>query len=337
MVNPPEVPMDTAPVHPEYPVRTKRLRLRPVRADDLEAVYAHRSLPEVALYLPHEPHTREVTAQTLRRLIAGESLATPGDWLGLAVETEVGRVVGEVFLRRDDREPATGEVGFAFHPDVWATGIATEAVTAALDIAFDSFGWHRVYGVCDVRNIASAALMRRIGMRHEAVMRRNSYLKNDWCNDSMFAVLASEWRRTPPRSADERAVDAAAATFFSAFTRAGGEPVNPDAARSVLAPGAVIERVDADGRVERRGAEEFLASRRSPPRGGEPADGDVFEVSWTTMIAAGRALRGSLIFRRGVRDGVPFTGWSRVALQLRPATGAWLVESLTWTDEPDTP
>ncbi|MFF8606959.1 GNAT family N-acetyltransferase [Streptomyces sp. NPDC015346] len=319
MVNPPAAPMDTAPVHPEYPVRTKRLRLRPVRTDDLEAVHAHRSLPEVALYLPHEPHTREVTEQTLRRLIGGESLATPGDWLGLAVETERGRVVGEVLLRRDDREPATGEVGFAFHPDVWATGIATEAVTAALDIAFDSFGWHRVYGVCDVRNVASAALMRRIGMRHEAVMRRNSYLKNDWCNDSMFAVLATEWRRTRPRSADERAVDAAAATFFSSFTRAGGEPVNPDAARSVLAPDAVVERVG------------------SSPGGGEPADFDVFEVSWTTVVTAGRALRASLLFRHGVRDGVPFTGWGRAALQLCSGTGAWLVESLTWTDEPDTP
>ncbi|MBT2445386.1 GNAT family N-acetyltransferase [Streptomyces sp. ISL-36] len=335
MANPPATPMDTAPVHPEYPVRTKRLHLRPVRADDLEAVHAHRSLPEVALYLPHEPHTREVTAQTLERLIGGESLATPGDWLGLAVETEPGRVVGEVFLRRDDREPATGEVGFAFHPDVWGTGIATEAVTAALDIAFDSFGWHRVYGVCDVQNVASAALMRRIGMRHESVMRQNSYLKNAWCNDSQFAVLATEWRRTAPRSAEERAVDAVSATFFSAFSRSGGEPVSLAAARSVLAPDAVIERVDGDGRVERMGVEEFLASRHGLLNVAELTDFDEIEVSWTTVITAGRALRSSLCFRRGVRDGAPFTGWGRTTFQLGTGSGGWLVESATWTDEPD--
>ncbi|WP_406858946.1 GNAT family N-acetyltransferase [Streptomyces sp. HUAS MG47] len=141
----------TGPDRPPYPLRTQRLALRPVRAGDLDAIHAHRSLPEVARYLPHEPHTRETTADTLRRAIAGAAPAEPGDRLDLAVEDASGRIVGEVLLKRDAK-PLTGEIGFAFHPDPHGTGIATEAVTAPLGPAFDGFGRHRVIGIRDGLN-----------------------------------------------------------------------------------------------------------------------------------------------------------------------------------------
>ncbi|MFB7368521.1 GNAT family N-acetyltransferase [Streptomyces sp. NPDC056222] len=325
-----------APTHPEYPVRTKRLRLRPVRKDDLEAIHAHRSLPEVALYLPHEPHTREATAEMIERVMAGEALANPGDWLNLAVENEDGRLVGEVLLRREPDEPETGQVGFAFHPDVHRTGIPSEAVAAALDIAFESFGWHRVIGICDIHNQGSAALMRRIGMRHESVLRDSTFFKNAWCSDSVFAVLAHEWRRTPPRSTDERAVDTAVSVFLAAFTRRAGEPVSLDAAKAVLAPEAVIEYAAQDGQVTRMNVDEFLVPRQAYLNGTELTDFEEFEVSFSTVVGAGRALRSSLYHKSGIRDGKPFAGWGRQHFELAAdASGDWRIRSLTWTDDPE--
>ncbi|MCT4357116.1 GNAT family N-acetyltransferase [Streptomyces sp. Je 1-79] len=325
-----------APVHPSYPVRTKRLSLRPVRRDDLEAIHAHRSLPEVALYLPHEPHTREATARTIERALDQEALAHPGDWLDLAVEDESGRVVGEVLLRREPDEPATGQVGFAFHPDVHGTGIATEAVSGALDIAFEAFGWRRVTGICDIRNLASAALMRRIGMRHESVLRDGTFLKNAWCSDSVFAVLAHEWRRTPPRSADERAVDTAVGAFLSAFTRRSGGAVTLDAARAVLSPDAVIEYVATDGQVTRMDVDEFLVPRQEYLNGTELTDFEEFEVQFSAVVGADRALRSSLYYKHGIREGTPFRAWGRKHTRLtRTATGDWLIDSITWADDPE--
>lgn len=328
-------PAEHAPVHPDYPVRTKRLSLRPVRADDLDAIHAHRSLPEVARYLPHEPHTREDTQRTLERMIAGEALAEPGDWLDLAVETESGRVVGEVLLKRDDRAPLTGEIGFAFHPDVHGTGIATEAVTAALDVAFDSFGWHRVTGVCFVENTASAALMRRVGMRHESVSRQDVHRKGSWRHSSRFAVLAADRRRTRARSADERAVDAAATAFYAAFTRRGGEAVALDGARAVIAPDAVIERVAEDGTVDRMDVEQFLAPRLVLLNGAELTEFTEIEVASTTLVAAGTATRSGEYFKWGVRNGMPFSAWGRKTFRLGNHSGRWLIDSLIWADEPE--
>ncbi|MEU8528575.1 MULTISPECIES: GNAT family N-acetyltransferase [Streptomyces] len=325
----------TGPVHPPYPVRRERFALRPVRVDDLDAVHAHRSLPEVARYLPHEPHTREMTADTLGRVIAGESLAEPGNWLDLAVEDASGRVVGEVLLKRDE-QPLTGEVGFAFHPDVHGTGIATEAVAVTLDIAFDSFGWRRIVGICNVENTASAALMRRIGMRHEAVWRKESYAKGLWNNFQQFAVLDSEWRTSPPPSADERAIDGVARAFFDAFTRRAGEPVDLNGARRVLAPNAVIERVAEDGVVHRTDVDEFLAPRATLLNGPSLTDFREVEAAQTTIVAGERAVRTAQYFKYGVRDGEEFSAWGRKVMQLAvSASGDWLIETLTWTDEPE--
>lgn len=325
----------TGPVHPPYPVRTERLALRPVRVDDLDAIHAHRSLPEVAAYLPHEPHTREMTADTLARVIAGASLAEPGNWLDLAVEDASGRVVGEVLLKRDE-QPLTGEVGFAFHPDVHGTGIATEAVAAALDIAFDAFGWRRVTGICNVENTPSAALMRRIGMRHEAVLRRESYAKGLWNNFQQFAVLDSEWRTSPRPSADERAIDGVARAFFEAFTRRAGEPVDLGEARRVLAPEAVIERVAEDGSVHQTGVDGFLTPRVTLLNGPSLTDFREVEAAQSTLVAGRRAVRTSQYFTYGVRDGEEFSAWGRKVMQLAAnASGDWLIESLTWTDEPE--
>ncbi|MGW4684810.1 GNAT family N-acetyltransferase [Streptomyces sp. NPDC004244] len=329
--------IDGTPVGtPDYPVRTGRLALRPVRAGDLDAIHAHRSLPEVARYLPHEPHTREATRQTLERMIAGEALAEPGDWLDLAVETGTGQVVGEVLLKRDGRAPRTGEVGFAFHPDVHGTGIPTEAVTAALDLAFDTFGWHRVFGVCVVQNTASAALMRRVGMRLEAVARDDVHRKGAWRSTAQFAVLAAEWRRGRPRPADEKAVDALTSAFYAAFTRSGAGPVDLDPVRAVLAPDAVIERVAEDGSVHRMDVDAFLAPREALLNGPELTDFTEVEVAATTLVADGRATRSGQYFKWGLRDGVPFSAWGRKTFRFGTASGAWLIESFTWTDEPET-
>ncbi|MFJ2823195.1 GNAT family N-acetyltransferase [Streptomyces toxytricini] len=330
--------LDRTPPQPDYPVRTGRLALRPVRADDLDAVHAYRSLPAIALHLPHEPHTREETRKTLERLAAGQALAAPGDWLGLAVETAAGRVVGEVLLRRDDRAPLTGEIGFVFHPDVHGTGVAAEAVTAALGLAFDTFGWHRVTGVCTVRNTASAALMRRVGMRLEAVARQDVHRKGAWQDRLHFAVLAAEHRRPRPRSADERAVDAAVTAFYAAFTRRGGEPVTLDGVRAVLAPGAVIERVNPDGTVDRMDTESFIAPREALLGGPDLTDFTEAEVAATTLVAGDTATRTGEYAKWGVRAGTAFSGWGRKTFRLgRADGGGWLVESFCWTDEPEAP
>jgi RimJ/RimL family protein N-acetyltransferase len=86
-----------------------------------------------------------------------------------------------------------GELGFIFHPDHSGRGYAIEAAGVVLGVAFGEFGLHRVTGSCDARNLASARLMERLGMRREAHFHSNEYVKDEWCDELVYAILREEW------------------------------------------------------------------------------------------------------------------------------------------------
>lgn len=178
-------------------METARLTLRPFNADDLDDLYAYQSRPEVARYLHWEARDYARARQALEEQCR-ETTLDEGKWLTFAVVWhEAGRVVGEIGLKLLSREHRQGEIGFVFNPDYHGRGLATEAAEAMLALGFGSFGWHRIIGSCDARNHASARLMGRIGMRKEAHFMHSEFIKGEWTDELVFAILDQEWRARP--------------------------------------------------------------------------------------------------------------------------------------------
>ena len=172
------------------PIETERLRLRRLVAGDLAAMHAIESRPEVVRWLYWEPRTEAEVAAALDRRISW-----PPD-LGLTVGVELiatGELVGHVSLTVDPRH-RQAEIGFIFHPDRQGRGYATEAAAAVLRIAFDRYGVHRVSGTLEARNAASARVLEKLGMRREAHLRENEWVKGEWQSELVYALLAREWR-----------------------------------------------------------------------------------------------------------------------------------------------
>ena len=180
----------------EAAIETERLLLRPFRESDLDDLHAMRSLPEVVRYLYGEVRSRQEVEAILAERVTLTSLVADDDHLVLAAERRAdGRVIGDVALWLRSAEHRQGEIGFVFHPDVQGAGYAREAAGALLDLAFRQLGLHRVFGRTDARNAASAALMRRLGMRQEAYLVENEWFKGEWTTEIDFAILAAEWRK----------------------------------------------------------------------------------------------------------------------------------------------
>jgi aminoglycoside 6'-N-acetyltransferase len=72
-------------------------------------------------------------------------------------------------------------------------GFATEATRALIDAAFRDLHAHRVIARLDARNVASRHLLERLGLRLEARHVQNEYVKGEWTDELVFAVLADEW------------------------------------------------------------------------------------------------------------------------------------------------
>ena len=119
-----------------------------------------------------------------------------GQALTLAVILrETGQHVGEVTLFVQSAEHRGGEIGFVFHPDFHGRGYAAEASVELLRLGFDGLGMHRIIGRLDARNTGSANLLKRLGMRQEAHFVRNEFLKGEWTDEAVFAMLAEEWKQ----------------------------------------------------------------------------------------------------------------------------------------------
>jgi RimJ/RimL family protein N-acetyltransferase len=193
-------------LHPEYPIRTPRLTLRPFTMADFDDLYAIQSRPDVARYLYWEARDAAQVRAALGRKIRECALEDEGQRLDLAVVWRaVGRVVGEVTLRWLSREHRQGEIGYVFHPDYGGRGLATEAARAMLRLGFADLGLHRIIGRCDPRNEPSVGVLRRLGMRCEAHFVHSEMFKREWGDELVYAMLADEWAAGAPQASRGRA------------------------------------------------------------------------------------------------------------------------------------
>jgi len=181
-------------LHPEYPLLTERLRLRPFTRGDVDAVFAYRGREDVARYLFDPPLSRDECAMAIQQRATQTGLLEEGDRIVLAVETaEGGKLVGEVSLIWRSVEARQGELGWIFHPDHQGRGYATEATNALLDLGFGPADMHRIFARCDARNQSSWRLMERLGMRREAHFREHALFKGAWDEEFYYAILRNEW------------------------------------------------------------------------------------------------------------------------------------------------
>lgn len=154
-----------------------------------------RSDPEVARHLYWGPQTEDEVRRTLEKKIAGSSIRSEGDVLALAAEhRSTGELVADVILHWVSAEHGLAEIGYIVHPDHAGRGYATEATRPLLAVAFDVLRLHRVIGRVEARNVASARVLEKLGLRREAHLVENELVKGEWQSELVYAILDREWR-----------------------------------------------------------------------------------------------------------------------------------------------
>jgi RimJ/RimL family protein N-acetyltransferase len=180
---------------PTYPIVTPRLKLRPFRRGDVDAVYSYRRREDVARYLLDVALSRDECAQVVQQRILQVGFEAEGDKIILAVErADSGTLIGEMSLIWRSVTGRQGEIGWIFDPECQGEGFATEAANAVLDLGFGAGDLHRIMARCDVRNVRSWQLMERLGMRKEAHFREHAIFKNEWDEEFVYALLWQEWK-----------------------------------------------------------------------------------------------------------------------------------------------
>lgn len=146
-------------------IDTARLRLRPYRESDLDALHALWTDPQVRRYLwDDRVIERALAADVMRASIVGTAAEGFGHWAVCPAGGDA--LIGFCGFRRLDDGPEV-ELLYGLAPAHWRRGLATEAARAMLRFGFEHVGFARVFALTDAPNTASVAVMQRLGMSFE--------------------------------------------------------------------------------------------------------------------------------------------------------------------------
>src|SRR6187455_19164 len=146
-------------------------RVESPRARDRVAPHRRRRLacrarvgvdPEACRYQAWGPNTAAQTKAFVAQAVIGWIHQPQSRYVWTAEEQQ--RVVGLGELRISSREWRQGEIGYVVHLDHWGRGVGRAIARALLGTAFESMNLHRVMATCDPRNLASAAVLQKVGM-----------------------------------------------------------------------------------------------------------------------------------------------------------------------------
>jgi len=159
-------------------VETARLRLRPPRLEDAEAMFTTWARdPEVARYLTWRPHASIEDTRAFLRSAQWAEQEGHRPWI--IERRDDGRVLGMIGLTLEAKNaiggalaPHRASVGYGLGRAYWGQGIMTEALREVIAVTLAVPSMYRVYAYCDVENLASARVMEKAGMSFEGVLRR---------------------------------------------------------------------------------------------------------------------------------------------------------------------
>lgn len=174
---------------------TPRLRVDVLRNDDAEALFAYRADPAVARFQGWCP----VDVAAARAFIAAHPTKPEASgWFQRAIRLrDTGQLIGDLGVSLPEEPEGSVEFGISIARAHQGSGNASEAVRAMFAFVFGQLDRHRIHASVDPRNLACMVMLRALGMRQEAHHRESLWLRGEWVDDVIFAMLAREWRMDP--------------------------------------------------------------------------------------------------------------------------------------------
>ncbi len=177
-------------------LRTERLELRSPRPEDMALVFDATRYPgfnDGMLWEP--PATLEECVGPLREALK--------NWDGgscyvftLALR-ESGEGVGRLGLRLDEVVPS---VGFWTHPRHQSFGYMTEALGAALELAFGRLGVAEVEACHAEWNVASRRVLEKCGFRFRRRIEEGFRKRGEWVAEDVLSLRRREWEGVESRA-----------------------------------------------------------------------------------------------------------------------------------------
>lgn len=167
--------------------------LRDVQEKDLALYYALYSSPEVTRYTlldacpsldAYLPYFKQTLRENKRpdRLIYEYVVSLPD-----------GRAIGMCNIKLLKTDLGNAEIGYMLLPEYWGKGYGTDVARQLIRMGFIELGLRKVSACCNANNLASEAVMKKCGMRREALLKAVRYKGGEWQDELRYAITYEDW------------------------------------------------------------------------------------------------------------------------------------------------
>ena len=153
-------------MRPPETLETERLRLRPVWRSDAGDIFGYASAVPSTRFMPFPRHCNIAASLAFAERCESQ-WASGASFPWAVIEKASGRFLGVIELRLS---PPKADFGYIFGEASWGRGFATEAVCTVVAWAIAQPPIFRVWATCHPDNAASAAVLRKAGLSHEATL-----------------------------------------------------------------------------------------------------------------------------------------------------------------------
>jgi [ribosomal protein S5]-alanine N-acetyltransferase len=179
----------------EFPIieLDKNYVLRDLQLKDREAYWALMNHPKVMPFLPSGcvPSDLEAAAREIqyRRDVFNRRLG----FCWAIVEKKTNKLIGACGFELWNRFHHRLEISYDVHPDYWRQGIATKAVIAVMDFAFQKLEAKRVEAFTITENVASINLLLKLGFHNEGLLKKYRFYQDNFIDVLIFGYTEDDY------------------------------------------------------------------------------------------------------------------------------------------------
>lgn len=169
----------------------ERVRLRPTRLSDAEALHDIFSDVEAMTWWTHAPYERleETEAKV------AQNMAETG-WQAWTITLADDDTAIGTLGAHEERQGRVAEIGYSLVRHHWGKGLAREAVGLAITYLFEVEGYRRIFADTDPDNAPSNKLLTQLGFTLEGRLRGHWETHIGVRDSLIWGLLREEWSAT---------------------------------------------------------------------------------------------------------------------------------------------
>lgn len=167
-------------------LKTERLKLRPMRLADADAILAYSSDEKWAQYHDKIPDLHW-TEEFVARFVLAPWEDDPR--FSIVLDSEV---IGGVGLTIEPKY-AHGELAYSLAREHWGKGLVVEAAQEVVRWGFEELDMAKIWTRADALNTQSTRVMEKLGMTLEGVLRAQTVVRGERRDEVRYGLLRDEW------------------------------------------------------------------------------------------------------------------------------------------------